>query len=162
MPGRKSEVEEAKWIATLLDKQLLKGSLVPEKTIRILRLYLRQYCQLQGCMTRCLQEIEKHFSQCNIKIGSLTSTLDSVTVLSILEIITKGQDEAELLMQFVHGRVTCRHGKEKVLRSLQGIIEDHDVFIFKQIYEDYNQIQNNVTNFWKQRKNLLQSIMKNN
>jgi transposase len=141
MPGRKSDIEDAKWIATLLDKQLLKGSLVPEKTIRILRLYLRRYCQLQGRMTRCLQEIEKHFSQCNIKIASLTSTLDSVTVISILESITKGQYEPQHLMQFVHARVANRHGKEKVLRSLQGIIEQHDVFIFKQIFEDYNHIQ---------------------
>ena len=67
MPGRKSDVVDAQWIATLLDKQLTRGSVVPEKSIRILRPYLRSYVQLQGQMTRCLQQIERQLSRCNIK-----------------------------------------------------------------------------------------------
>ena len=39
MPGRKSDVQDAQWISMLLDKGLLKGSVVPEKTIRVLRDY---------------------------------------------------------------------------------------------------------------------------
>ena len=48
MPGRKTDVKDAQWIATLLDKQILRGSVVPDKTIRVLRSYLRRYAQLQG------------------------------------------------------------------------------------------------------------------
>ena len=42
IPGRKSDVQDAQWIATLADKQLLRGSVVPDKTIRVLREYLRR------------------------------------------------------------------------------------------------------------------------
>lgn len=48
MPGRKIDAGNAQWIATLLDKGLLKSSIVPEKTIRVLQAYLRCYVQLQG------------------------------------------------------------------------------------------------------------------
>jgi len=136
MPGRKSDVQDAQWIAILLDKGMLRGSVVPEKTIRVLRGYLRRYTHLQGRMTRCLQEIEKQFSQCNIKITSLASTIDSKTVIDILESITQGKHQVEELLQLVHPRIKNRQGP-KVQQSLEGIIEEQDVFLLRQIYEDY-------------------------
>lgn len=136
MPGRKTDVQDAQWIATLLDKGLLKSSIVPEKTIRVLRMYLRRYAQLQGQMTRCLQQVEKQLSQCNIKIASLTSTIGSKTVIDILASIVNGKYQPEELLKLVHPRIKNRQG-EKVAQSLDGIIEEHDVFLLRQIYEDY-------------------------
>jgi transposase len=141
MPGRKSDVADAKWIASLLDKKLLRGSVVPDKTIRVLRSYLRRYAQLQGQLTRCLQQIEKQFSQCNIKIASLSSTIGSRSVLDILQSIVEGSCQVEDLLPLVHGRIVNRVGKQKVIRSLQGIIDEHDIFLLRQIYEDYLHIQ---------------------
>lgn len=140
MPGRKTDVQDAQWIATLLDKDLLKGSIVPDKTIRVLRAYLRRYVQLQGQMTRCLQQIEKQLSQCNIKIASLTSTIGSKTVIDIVRSITQGRHQPEQLLSLVHGRVRNRHG-DKVKQSLQGIIEEHDIFLLKQILADHQHIE---------------------
>jgi transposase len=140
MPGRKTDVKDAQWIATLLDKKMLKGSIVPDKTIRILRGYLRRYTQLQGQLTRCLQQVEKQLSQCNIKIASLSSTIGSQTVINILESICKGEYLPGQLLKLVHGRIVNRHGKDKVMRSLEGIIEPHDVFLLTQVYEDYQHI----------------------
>jgi len=140
MPGRKSDVQDAQWIATLLDKQLLKGSVVPDKTIRVLRDYLRRYVLLQGQMTRCLQQIEKQLSRCNIKIASLSSTIGSKTVIGIVASICNGQHEPSQLLKLVHGRIKNKHG-EKVKQALEGIIDEHDIFILQQIYSDYNHIQ---------------------
>ena len=141
MPGRKTDVQDAQWIATLLDKDLLRSSVVPEKTIRVLRLYLRRFAQLQGQRTRCLQGIEKQLSQCNIKIASLTSTIGSKTVLNIVESITNGIIDPEILIKLVHGRILNSKGEEQVRRSLEGIIEEHDIFLLKQIYQDYKHIE---------------------
>ncbi|TAL77127.1 MAG: IS110 family transposase [Bacteroidetes bacterium] len=140
MPGRKTDVQDAQWIAILLEKKLLRGSVVPEKTIRVLRSYLRRYAQLQGQTTRCLQQIEKQLSQCNIKIASLSSTIGSKTVIDIVESISKGKYAPEQLFALVHGRIVKRHG-EKVKQSLEGIIEEHDVFLLRQIHEDYLHIE---------------------
>ena len=139
MPGRKSDVQDAIWIATLCDKRLLKGSVVPEKEIRVLREYLRRYAQLQGQMTRCLQQIEKQLSRCNIKIASLSSTIGSKTVIDIVASICNKQYSPEHLFSLVHSRIKNRHGN-KVIESLQGIIEDHDIFLLSQIYSDYQHI----------------------
>ena len=168
MPGRKTDVQDAQWIATLLEKKLLRGSVVPEKTIRVLRSYLRRYAQLQGQMTRCLQQVEKQLSQCNIKIASLSSAIDSKTVLDIVESISKGNYAPEQLLALVHGRIVKRHG-EKVKQSLQGIIEEHDVFLLRQIYEDYlhitgqcnellGQAQKIAEEHYKEQLELLQTI----
>lgn len=142
MPGRKTDVQDAQWIATLLDKGLLRSSVVPEKTIRILRAYLRRFAQLQGQRTRCLQAIEKQLSQCNIKIASLTSTIGSKTVFNIVESITQGITDTDSLLKLVHGRIINSKGKAKVRRALEGIIEAHDVFLLSQIYSDYLHIEN--------------------
>jgi transposase len=141
MPGRKTDVQDAQWIATLLDKGLLRSSVVPEKQIRILRSYLRRYAQLQGQMNRCFQSMERQLSQCNIKIASLTSTIGSKTVLNVVEGITKGVTSPEKLMDYVHGRIINSKGKKAVHRSLEGIIEEHDIFLLEQIYQDYLHIE---------------------
>ncbi len=141
MPGRKTDVQDAQWIATLLDKDLLRSSVVPEKTIRILRAYLRRFAQLQGQRTRCLQSIEKQLSQCNIKIASLSSTIGSKTVLNIVESITTGVTDTDSLLKLVHGRIINSKGKAQVRRALKGIIEDHDIFLLQQIYNDYLHIE---------------------
>jgi len=51
MPGRKSDVKDAQWIATLLYKGLLRSSMVPCKEIRELRTYSRKYVKLQQRQT---------------------------------------------------------------------------------------------------------------
>jgi transposase len=59
MPGRKSDVKDAQWIATLLHKGLLRGSLIPNKVIRQLRSYSRKYVHLQNDITKVFQEMER-------------------------------------------------------------------------------------------------------
>lgn len=141
MPGRKTDVKDAQWIATLLDKGLLRSSVVPEKSIRELRRYLRRYAQLQGQMTRCYQAIERHLSQCNIKIASLTSTIGSKTVMGIVKQISVGNHGPNELIKLVHGRVINSKGRDTVKRSLEGIIEECDEFLLGQLYRDYEHIQ---------------------
>lgn len=168
MPGRKSDIQDAQWIATLLDKQLLKGSVVPDKMIRVLRDYLRRYAQLQGQMTRCLQQIEKQLSRCNIKIASLSSTIGSKTVIDIVASICMGQNNPAQLLELVHGRIKNKHG-EKVKQALEGIIDEHDIFLLRQIYSDYIHIQEQCTalimqaekianEYYSQETELLQTI----
>jgi transposase len=140
MPGRKSDVQDAVWIATLCDKKLLRGSVVPDKQIRVLREYLRRYAQLQGQMTRCLQQIERQLSKCNIKIASLSSTINSKTVIDIVASICDGKYAPQQLLSLVHTRIKNRHG-QNVPASLQGIIQDHDVFLLQQVHSDYLHIE---------------------
>lgn len=140
IPGRKSDVKDAQWIATLLHKGLLRGSLVPDKTIRQLRSYSRKYVRLQSDITRVFQEMERILEMCNIRITSLVSNNNSVSVKNIIEQIIQGNSSPEELACYVHGRILKAKG-ELVQLSLEGFIQEHHRFSLELAYEQYHLFQ---------------------
>ena len=70
MPGRKSDVKDAQWIATLLYKDMLRGSLIPDERQRQLRDYSRKYTKLQQKKTRLLQEMDRLLVMGGYRISS--------------------------------------------------------------------------------------------
>jgi len=83
MPGRKSDVKDAQWIAMLLQKNLLRSSLVPGARIGELRTYSRKYMKLQQRMTTVLQSIERTIEVCNIRITSIVTKIESKSVQTL-------------------------------------------------------------------------------
>jgi hypothetical protein len=101
MPGRKSDVKDAQWIAKLLHKGLLRGSLIPCTIIRQLRTYSRRFVKMQGMITRVTQEMERILEMCNIRITSLMSNNHGVNIQKVIEKIIAGQDSVEELVSLV-------------------------------------------------------------
>jgi len=134
MPGRKSDVKDAQWIAKLLHKGLLRGSLVPDKKIRQLRTYSRKYVKMHGMITRALQEMERILETCNIRITSLVSNNNSKSVLRVIEKIIAGEDSVEELACCIHGRILNSKG-ELVKLSLDGHIAEHHRFSLSLAYQ---------------------------
>ena len=124
MPGRKSDVKDAQWIAKLLHKGMLRGSLVPDKTTRQLRTYSRRYVKMQGMINSAIQDIERTLELCNIRITSLVSQNNSVSVRRVVEKIIGGEDSTEELACCIHARIINAKG-DLVRRSLEGHIEEH-------------------------------------
>jgi transposase len=92
-------------------------------------------------MTRCVQQIERQLSQMNIKIASMTSRIGSKTVIDIVKSIVEGKYNTQDLVPLVHTRVSNRHGIKQVTKALEGIIEEHDIFLLQQIYSDFQHIK---------------------
>jgi transposase len=136
MPGRKSDVKDAQWIAKLLHKGLLRGSLVPDKTIRQLRTYSRKYVKMQGMITRVTQEMERILETCNIRITSLTSKNSSKSVLGVIEKIIAGEDSPEELACSIHRRILNSKG-DLVRLSLEGFIQDHHRYTLQLAFEQF-------------------------
>lgn len=153
IPGRKTDVKDAQWIATVLQKDLIRGSFIPEYHIRELREYERRYVKLCGQVTRAEQEIERQLIKCNIRITSLTSRIGSATVMKVVEAIISGESEPFNLENYVHGRIRNRH-KEKVTASLTGTISRADVFLLKQSYQQYQLIQEHQAELVKEMENI--------
>jgi transposase len=136
MPGRKSDVKDAQWIALLLRKGMLRGSLVPNEHIRELRVYARKYRKLQGRTTSVVQEMDRLLVMCNIRIGSFVSDLTGKTFLRVVEAIANGTDSPDELLCFVHTRIINRHGT--LLRdSLEGHICSHHRVALKMLMEEF-------------------------
>ena len=135
MPGRKSDVKDAQWIATLLRKNMLKGSYVPNAIVGELRDYGRRYTALCSQTTRLLIEIDHTLTLANIRISSMASTLNSVTVMRVVESIIKGEHAPEQLITLVHGRIVNRKGKKTVTASLTGTIKPQHIILLKLSYQ---------------------------
>lgn len=136
LPGRKSDVKDAQWIAKLLHKGMIRGSLIPNKTIRQLRTYSRRFVKMQGMITRVTQEMERVLELCNIRITSLMSNNHGVSIQKVIEKIIAGDDSIEELACCIHRRTINAKG-ELVRLSLDGQIEEHHRFTLSLAYEQY-------------------------
>jgi transposase len=134
MPGKKTDVKDSQWIATLLQKGLIKGSYIPEKHVQELRQYERRYVRLSEEITRIELEIDRQLHRCNIRITSFASRIGSVSVMRVVKGIINGETDPDQLIKFIHGRITNRY-KEKIRHSLIGVVSEIDRFILKQNYQ---------------------------
>lgn len=140
MPGRKSDVKDAEWIATLLYKGLLRGSLVPCPLIRELRCYSRKYMKLQGHITSVLQEIERTLEISNIRISSLVSNISGKSIRRVVKELIAGNNNTMALEKCVHGRIRNTH-KEKVSHSLQGFVCEHHRFTLELLDDELSLLE---------------------
>src|SRR5687768_13507288 len=84
VPGRKSDVRDAEWIAQLLEHGLLAPSLVPPPDIRRLRMLTRYREQLMGDRTRELVRLELMLEDASIKLSSVVSSLKTISARAML------------------------------------------------------------------------------
>lgn len=153
MPGRKSDVKDAQWIATLLHKGLLRGSLVPDKQIRELRSYSRRYVKLQAMITSSFQQMERILEMCNIRITSLVSCNNSMSVKKVIQGIIERNDSVEELACHIHGRI-LNSKKEKVKKSLEGFIPEYHRFNLELVWQQYALYQEQLTSIEKMMKQI--------
>jgi len=139
LPGRKTDVKDSEWIATVVQKELVRGSYVPGKRIQELRQYERRYVRLCEQSTRIEQEMDRQLHRCNIQITNYVSRIGSSSVIKVVKAIISGVTDAKELEKCVHGRVKNKH-KENILASLKGVISKTDRFIFEQNIREYDLI----------------------
>lgn len=136
MPGRKSDVKDAQWIALLLHKGMLRGSLVPNARIRELRVYERKYRKLQGRMTSVVQEMDRTLVMSNIRLGSYVSDLNGKSFQRVVQAIANGSDSPEELLCHVHPRIRNKHA-HTIKDALEGFICPHHRFALSLLLDEY-------------------------
>ena len=136
LPGKKSDVNDAEWIATCLSKELIASSFVPDDTIQRLRQYDRRIFDLNASISRNLVKLDQCIQRCNIRISNYISTTDSKGYRSIVKLISQGVTDAEVLVKELHGRTINRHGRETLVKALTGVVSETDIDIIKQLVEE--------------------------
>ena len=104
LPGKKSDVKDAEWIATCLLKDLIKGSYVPADIIQQLRQYDRRIFDLNAECVRKLCKLDAALQRCNIRISNYVSTTDSKGYKEVVRLISEGEIDPEVLIKAIHGR----------------------------------------------------------
>ena len=136
LPGKKSDVKDAEWIATCLLKDLIRGSYVPEDRIQQLRHYDRRIFDLNKDIVYKLTKLDAALQRCNIRISNYISTTDGKSYQKVVEKISEGITDPKVLTGLIHGRILNRVGKDIITASLSGVVTQTDIDVIRQIRDE--------------------------
>ena len=127
LPGRKSDVLDAEWLAELLEHGLLRGSFVPPPVIRELRDLTRYRKRLVQAHTSEVQRIHKTMEDAGIKLDSVASDSLGVSGRLMLKGLVAGERDPEVLAELAKGRL--RKKVPELRRSLRGRFGEHHALL---------------------------------
>ena len=129
VPGRKSDVKDAQWLAELMAHGMLRSSFVPDQEQQELRELTRTARQLARERARHKQRIQKHLEACNIKLANVITNVLGKSGRKIIEAIIAGKiiDPIELA-DLSEGSIYKRKWLA-LAKSLRGTIRPHDRFM---------------------------------
>jgi transposase len=128
VPGRKTDIEDSRWLAGLLRHGLLRGSFIPAKEIRQWRELSRVRRKNRDTLGDYKRRVHKLFESANIKIDSVVSDLFGVTGRNLIMLLMTGPKEIRIedielcAKGSLHGKINELH------RSIQGFYEEHHRF----------------------------------
>lgn len=123
VPGRKTDVSDAMWIADLLAHGLIRGSFVPPAPIQELRDLTRTRKQLVREISQHSLRIQKVLEDANIKLGSVLSDVLGVSGRAMLGAMVDGESDPETLALLARG--TARRKHAELLEALRGRVTSH-------------------------------------
>ncbi len=123
VPGRKTDVKDAEWIADLLQHGLLKASFIPSREQQAVRDLTRTRMRLMQERTRLINRIQKVLADANIKLASVVSDVMGVTGRAILMALVAGQEDPERLAHLARGSLVKK--EDQLQAALQGKLTAH-------------------------------------
>ena len=108
VPGRKTDVKDAEWIAQLLQHGLLRNSFVPGAPQRELRELTRQRRQLIQTRASVVNRVQKVLEDANVKLAGVASDVLGASGRSMLEARIAGQEDPEGLAELAQGRLRAK------------------------------------------------------
>lgn len=145
VPGRKSDVHDAVWIADLLAHGLIPSSMVPPTRIQEMRDLTRTRKQLTREVVQHTQRIQKVLEDANVKLSSVISDVLGVSGRRILEAIIDGESNPETLARLGTDRLRCSHAE--LVEALRGRVRDHHRFMLKQHVRLIDELQRGIREF---------------
>lgn len=136
LPGRKSDVKDAEWIATALQKEIIRGSYVPDPIIQEMRQYERAQAALSKRIRHIEQRIDMQLQRCNIRLSNYLSDTGAVSMRKVIKAIIQGETRPQVLCALVHARITNKHTRQTITDSLSGVIKGVDIFMLAQYMDE--------------------------
>ncbi len=131
VPGRKSDVKDAEWIAQCLQCGLLRGSFVLSREIRQWRDLTRHRMKLIDQHTSVVNRLHQALQQGNIKMSSVMTDVMGVSGRAIVKAMSDGESDPEKLAATAKGRLKAKH--EQLVESLEGNLSEHQRWLLKQL-----------------------------
>ena len=144
LPGRKSDVRDAQWIAECVLKNLIKGSFVPEPIVQDMRKLNRRIMDLNEEMTYNCNKLDAALRRCGFRLSNYVSSTRSKSYRSVLEAVIEGQTSPDELVSCVHGRTLNKHGRETVKAAVTASFSKTDLFVFRQLRETIDMVSRQI------------------
>jgi transposase len=129
IPRKKTDKEDARWLADLLAHELVRGSFVPPPWVQDLRSVSRTRKQFGQERSRHVQRIQKTLEQANVKLSSVISDVTGKAGTAILRAIIGGETDPEKLVQVVTTRLAAKH--ETLVEALRGAVTPRHRFVLE-------------------------------
>jgi transposase len=129
VPGRKTDLNDAMWIADLLACGLIKASFVPEEAMQELRSLLRTRKQLGREQTRHIQRIQKTLAEANIKLDSVLSDIMGASGRRMIEAMIAGVRNPRRLAALASAQIKAT--PKQLYDALHGRLTDHHRYLLK-------------------------------
>lgn len=131
VPGRKTDVKDAEWIATLLEHGLLRASFVPPAPQRALREITRMRQTFIRQRAEMVNRLQKVLEDANIKLASVATDVMGVSGRAMMEALVAGETDAEVLADLAVRRL--RNKRADLEKALLGRVAPHHRLLLQQL-----------------------------
>jgi transposase len=145
VPGRKTDVSDAEWIAQLLQYGLLRGSFVPPRSLRNLRDLTRHRAQLAGEHTRVANRIHKLLEDANIKLGAVATDILGKSGRKMLRALLDGVENPHQLADLALGRLRKKIPQLKL--ALEGNCTEHHRYVLGRLLSHLGYLESQTQEF---------------
>ena len=142
VPGRKTDMKDAEWIAQLLQCGLLKSSFIPDRQQRELRDLTRQQTKLVQQRNAVGNRIQKVLETANIKLGSVVSDVMGVSGRKMIEALMAGEKDVVVLADLAQRKL--REKIPQLQRAWEGELTEHQRFVLGQLLEQYDFLEKKI------------------
>jgi transposase len=157
LPGRpKTDKLDSVWLAKLTEKGLLRPSFVPPPQIRQLRDFTRLRLDLTAERTRHWSRLEKLLEDALIKVTSVASKINTVSVRDMVEALIAGERDPKVLAGFARGRMREKH--TALIEALTGRFDDHHALLARMLLDQIDTLTGQIDQLTTWIENHLQTI----
>jgi len=145
VPGRKTDVQDAEWIAQLLQCGLLRGSYVPPPVMRELRDLTRTRTTMEDEGTALVNRIHKVLEDANIKLATVAADIMGVSGRAMLRAIIAGETDPARLADLAQRRL--RRKRPALIEALRGRVSAHHRFLLERLLAQIEFLEAEITRF---------------
>lgn len=144
VPGRKTDVGDAHWLATLARAGLLRGSFVPPAKLRELRLIARQRQKLVGQLASEKNRLHKVLTDSGVRLGVVVSDLHGKSARAMVKAIIAGELPSDVLRHASH---RLKASRDEIFDALQGDLTASHCFVLDELMHHIEEIEARIARF---------------
>ena len=148
VPGRKTDVKDAQWIAELLQHGLLRASFIPPVAQRELRELTRHRSTFVRERATLVNRVQKVLESANIKLASVATDVLGVSGRAILRALSAGESDPGVMAELAKGRL--REKREQLIHALEGRVQAHHRFVLTELLCQIDNLEETLARFDQQ------------